>query len=296
MNTSTTYDAAVMADTPLAYWRFGETSGNPLDSSGNARHLGWVGSEWARNQPSLLVGDSNPSAYFPGTGYLASGYAEIASASWMDTIVGVECLIRPTSTDAVIVSRDDESNRDILFGVSGQKIYVTWWTPGAGPFTLTGATVLSTGYIAHVAAILEGGVWKLYVNGVLDGSSAGGQTIRAAPSLMRVGATGYWHANPKFVGYIDEVALYATPPNAARINAHWVSAGSPGPVTDLRMGAQLLQVGVVLDDIQVHLRMGGMVVQVAVATPMNFIKVLSTNDPVSVYYGGQWHTTRPLSS
>jgi hypothetical protein len=296
MDTSTAYDAAVMANTPLAYYRLSDVSGNALDSSGNARHFGWLGGEFTRNQPGLLVGDANTCVDFLGTGYLASGYGSLAyDAAWMNTIVGMDCLIRPDGVTGVICARDDETNRSWLFGISGQQVYVTWWTPGAGPFTLTAPTVLSTGYIAHVGASLEGGVWKIYINGVLDASSAGGQTIRTTTSPLTVGAPGYWHGNPKFDGKIDELALYSTAPTAAQINTRWVSSGSPGPVTDARLGALMVQTAVVLDDIQVHLRVGAQVVQVAVRTPSAGIKVLSSGAYVQVYYGGSWLTTRPLS-
>ena len=51
---SETYDGGVMANAPIAYWRFNDLAGNALDSSGNARNLPWLGGEFTRNVPGLL--------------------------------------------------------------------------------------------------------------------------------------------------------------------------------------------------------------------------------------------------
>ena len=55
------YSAEVLADSPLGYWRLGETSGTTLsDSSGNTRHGAYYGAPYL-GRDSLLTSD-------PGTG------------------------------------------------------------------------------------------------------------------------------------------------------------------------------------------------------------------------------------
>ncbi len=61
------YNAAVLADSPLAYWRLGETSGTTAaDSSGNNRSGSYVASP-SLNQPGALAGDTNRAVGFNGS-------------------------------------------------------------------------------------------------------------------------------------------------------------------------------------------------------------------------------------
>jgi hypothetical protein len=57
------YPATVLADTPAAYWRLGETAGNvAFDSSENGRNATYAGPKLG--QPGALVGDNNAAVLF----------------------------------------------------------------------------------------------------------------------------------------------------------------------------------------------------------------------------------------
>jgi hypothetical protein len=53
------YEAAVMADSPRAYWKFQELSGLPQDSSGNGLH--WT--SWTRDRPGTT---GRPAVHWAG--------------------------------------------------------------------------------------------------------------------------------------------------------------------------------------------------------------------------------------
>src|SRR5262249_38327872 len=100
------YSSIVIAEGPLFYWRFGETSGATAnDSSGNGR-AGTITSLGAYNQPSLLAGATENTAFsFNGS----SSRVEIADASWMDvSVASWEAWVQttPTASNQPIIARN----------------------------------------------------------------------------------------------------------------------------------------------------------------------------------------------
>src|SRR5262249_20602336 len=88
--TTTAYQTEVLADTPLAYWRLGDTSGTTAtDASGNGRHGTYQNSP-TLNQTGALVGDANGSVLLNGsTQYVsvadvaAFGTAAVSAEGWV---------------------------------------------------------------------------------------------------------------------------------------------------------------------------------------------------------------------
>ncbi len=63
----TSYSATVLQDSPLAYWRLGETSGTTAADSSGANRSGSYLASPSLNQPGALVGDTNRSVGFNGS-------------------------------------------------------------------------------------------------------------------------------------------------------------------------------------------------------------------------------------
>ena len=79
----------------------------------------------------------------------------------------------------------------------------TWFSGG----DVSGATALATSQWIHVVHTYESGKARLYVNGVLDGSTDGGTPMNIpTPSSMYIGGF-YNNNNYSFVGEIDEVRI-----------------------------------------------------------------------------------------
>lgn len=216
------YSAAVLADSPLAYWRLGEASGNFADSSGNGRTATKAGTI-THDVNSLLPSDkSNRAISLAGAGW-ASGAANVNP-----TAITLEAWVRFTSlaTGPSIVYRDTgvAGNRIFQFRVeSTGEIRLTIWTTGGGPFTASSATgVIAINTTYHVAATYNNANMIVYVNKTAVKTQA--QTGNLAS-----GTGSYWFGADTAAGHavsgtIDEVAIYPTALSSARISAHYDAA------------------------------------------------------------------------
>jgi hypothetical protein len=218
------YSSEVLADSPLAYYRLDDTSGSTmLDSSGNG-HSGTYAGGFTLGATGLLVGDSNKAVDF------ASASSTVTGASWMTstTAVTVEAIIQPDTVSAgsynFIAVRDDNNGTGNLWWLVTKATKLTALCRGT---EFSGSTTLVAGNTYHVAFTYDGTTAKLYLNGVLDGSSA---RSGAMSSVTQDLAIGRW-PNPSvplyFDGRIDEVAYYGTALSSTRIAAHYTAATVP---------------------------------------------------------------------
>lgn len=221
------YARAVLADTPLAYYRLGDASGTVLgDASGNARN-GTYPTAPALNAAPLQNGDSNKAADFTPT-----QFGLVADAAWLDApAFTAEAWIKPDAVSSyrAVVTRDGTA------GARGWNLYVqdgrliVFHNDAA---RLTGSTTLVVGQTYHVALVSTGTQLTLYLNGVSDGTTAYTMSNALANALM-IGASmaGVTAASLGFDGVIDEVAYYGSALTAAQIAAHY--AASPQKLTGL---------------------------------------------------------------
>ena len=217
------YSSEVLADSPLAYWRLGETSGTTAaDSSGN-NHGGTYAGGPTLGVAGLLTGDSDPACQFDGSNDIVT----INTAAWMNvsSTISVEAWIRSTTGSAgrCIIDRDA--------GASPR-----WWSfrLNAGKLEflkLAGGTTLATspGYYAdgkvhHVAATYDEANIRLYADGVNVITVPATGTMTAASTHIWIGQNG---ANLNFFnGVIDEAAYYAGALSPARITAPYIAGAA----------------------------------------------------------------------
>jgi hypothetical protein len=212
------YDTAVLADSPLVYWRFGEASGTTAsDTSGNGRTGTYV------NSPTLgaasLIGDADTSVDFS-----TNQYASIANAAWQ------------TQTDytaEVVVQLDDVSGYRSLMGrhMSGTAAWevrvdsgtLSFRTYNGGWSTLNGP-VLTAGVVYHIAVTQAGSTKTIYLNGNSEATAT--HTPQVSAAGLWVGATQNGPAG--YVdGRLDEFAFYGTALPASRIAAHMAETTIP---------------------------------------------------------------------
>ncbi len=103
----TSYSATVLQDSPLAYWRLGETSGTTAADSSGANRSGSYLASPSLNQPGALVGDTNRSVGFNGS----SQYVNVPYLAALNPAqVTVEAWAYPTGGQgtfrSVVTSRD----------------------------------------------------------------------------------------------------------------------------------------------------------------------------------------------
>jgi len=217
------YYGAVLLDSPIGYWRLGESSGtSAADSSGN----GLTGTY--ENTPTLgvtgpHVQDSNTAVTFASA---SSEDVTIPDNALFDTAsISVEAWFKSTDTDGIIVGKSDGSYRGYTLQINTSKIrwlHVT--AASATVFDLFETGASNDGAWHHVVGTWDGttgtGKVKLYVDGVLNGTATAGAGTNLNNAHV-VGIAGVPSVGNYLDGTIDEVAIYTHVLSANRVRLHY---------------------------------------------------------------------------
>ena len=210
------YAATVLADEPVAYWRFEEQSGIvAADDSGRDRPAVYV------NGPSFAA-----DVGMDGTGRALSIHdtdegVRADYAPWTDlSALTVEVWVQPstvTSTEGMIIV-DKGSTWNLFLDPQGRPAFQF---PGNVPPEALSATPLVAGETYHLAATFGSGVMRLYVNGALVSEASGlAPSIPSNPTQIHVGR-GLSAGRFGVRGVIDEVALYDRALSADAVLRHY---------------------------------------------------------------------------
>ncbi len=240
--------AASLTGTPTLRWRLGESSGNPVDSSGNGRNGTASGGGITYGASGAPAGETDTAATFNGsTGCLVSNASfanpqNISIELWFRTttsqggaLVGLSSTSTPTATggayDRHVYLRDDGR---LTFGVYPSSYQA-----------ITTTTAYNDGLWHHVVATIGADGQKLYVDGQLAASGAT-TTAQNFTGWWKVGCTPLfaWPSRPTsdFVAAtIDEVGIYPTQLSAAAVRWRHLSGlpdwTPPGPPTAVAAAA-----------------------------------------------------------
>jgi hypothetical protein len=225
------YSAAILADTPYAYWRLDETSGTvAADSSGNGRDGVFVAGPLLGQGGALAEGGNSAVRFSAASGQYVNiplpfggvGWSEITVEAWIN-ILGLtgdfQAIVSSTGTGVVHFQ-----------AFQGGGINVVYGSPGSGALPII-APNPNTGW-RHVVMTSKPGEQKLYVDGNLVGSDTAAVNQISAATSIRIGS-GF--SNGRFFdGLIDEVAIYRTALSEAQIDTHFAAANqaaTPEPAT-----------------------------------------------------------------
>jgi concanavalin A-like lectin/glucanase superfamily protein len=218
------YSAAVLADTPLVYWRLGEASGTTMnDASGNSRHGTYQGSPTLA-QASLISTDADTSVAF------ASGSrGEFAvPGSWANTAqFSAEAWVYLTTFSGnhkTIVQHDDVGSNiawRMSFLNDGRMLCYAHIAGSLRTAVSTTTFSLNTKY--HVVATYDGTTLLLFVNKVQRATVSISGSIRSVTAPIEIGCLSNGTGEP-FTGRIDEVAIYDHALTTTRIDAHYDAA------------------------------------------------------------------------
>jgi len=238
--TSTKYAPAVLADSPIGYYRLGDPLGSTvaLDSSGNGRH-GTVQAQVSFGQQSCLIADVDTAADFgdsPNIGFIAlPSSLVVTSGNW-----SCECWYQHNGTrDDTIISQDTLTPDNTggitwLFYVDGVATLQAWLTTvGVSGFAyvhVNGVTNVQDGNPHHIVGTftISGGniTLTVYVDGVLDATTTVVFVERRA-ATDTIGINGdYNGGGGGGGGIIDEVALYNVALTPSQILAHYVAGAA----------------------------------------------------------------------
>lgn len=215
------YVAAVLADSPLAYWRLDETSGTTaLDSSGNGKNGTYEGS-LDLGQPPLITNGKSLHCHGSIAGVNIASSFSIPTATSPFTF---EAWIKLTATGTrpIVSGRTSSGSQQLDFGVTSNHLYVQ---PNAdnntGLITLQSPGAVNDGAAHHVVATrTTAKLWTLYIDGASVATQSDGMT--SGCTSLNVAYIGKEPVNLLYMdGTIDEVAVYQSALSAARVLAHY---------------------------------------------------------------------------
>jgi len=229
------YAEVVLADRPLAYYRFGEPGGaTAFDSSGHghdAEYRAPRGGTIVWGRPGAVIGDTDTAVEFYGEGNAgntsgACAFFPIDVNPWAGDF-SVEAWLQPSGTSLAGWSHALFLWEDYL--VSGFRLgwdpalTLRFWTDeGGGSTDVHTVASIRVNAFNHVVLVRTGSEARLYLDGVeqlvtpIDYVAPVGDPDRGAGSL---------HGMPSD-GIFDELAIYAEALSPARIAAHYQAAGA----------------------------------------------------------------------
>jgi hypothetical protein len=218
------YQDDVLADNPVAYYRFEETSGTTAIDTANSNDGSYVNGV-VLNQPSA-----------PGLGKAASfdGINDyVSTPRTVSTDFTLEAWVK-TTAPSLFGSQSYEGNGLLWSDVGGgaNDFAMAMLNNGLSFFTgnpdvtVTSASAINDGVWHHlVATRTQGGNVEIFIDGVSRGTTTtNNNPLDANPSIMIGGNV---LDGRYFAGSIDEVAYYPRVLSAARIQAHFQAGLSP---------------------------------------------------------------------
>lgn len=214
------YPDVVLADSPVAYWRLGESSGKTaVDSSGNGRNGIYLNGV-ALAQSGAISGDADKAVTIDGNNDDIQILSDVPNLTASHSI---EAWIYPTSFSNYNVIVDSQTtagtanNQYDLYLANDGKAY-SYMTSGCGT-----ASALSTNTWNHVVTTYDGTNIRMYLNGSLSNTCA-----QSKPSVttayLRLGTRAY-RVYP-FAGNLDEISIYNTALSGPQITAHYDASSS----------------------------------------------------------------------
>jgi hypothetical protein len=216
------YANAVLADSPVGYWRLGEAAGSTSasDFSGNSITAAIQNSSGAtRAEPARLV-DADTATKFHGS---PAGYVDVPDATAIR--------VNDTFTLEAWVRRSDLTARDMaLFNDFGAGFWLRIGTNHRLELLRndTSALIVSSTITIedtdwhHIAATKQGATVKLWVDGIDVTGTVTNQTLTSSTQGFHVANSD--GVGLPFYGWVDEAAVYPTALSEARVRAHMDAA------------------------------------------------------------------------
>lgn len=213
------YEDVVLADSPLVYWRLGESSGTTaVDASGNGRDGTHNGS--TLGEPGLIAGDSDTAITLTNSVSRAAESA-LSTAQW-----SVEMWFSASTQDLNwLFHRWDSGSTANGIDIACQSngtIFARNTASGTTKTAVTPDLAWGDGLPHHLVATQDADTLSLYVDGVLQGSepaTAAAQLDKPLHVGSRYDVNGVWH------GVLDEFAYYGQALTLEQVQVHY-SAGS----------------------------------------------------------------------
>jgi hypothetical protein len=216
-----TYRDAVLADAPIAYWRFGEPSGTVAhDESGHGNDAS-LGGGITWGAAGALVGDADTAIRLDGTDGLDAGTRFDFAGN---DPYSLEAWLRPEAIDNTyrhLYSKDDQSRATgreqygVFVQASEGLAYERWVAGGSAKVV---APLPALNRWIHVVGTYDGSKMTLYVDGAVVAVRLDTRAQLTKPVTEYVGCKAAQSGVIR--GALDEMAIYDHALTSDRVTAH----------------------------------------------------------------------------
>lgn len=239
------YPSAVLADSPAGYWRMGAPVGSRVvaDSSGHMKTAVAKGPVYF-GQIGALQDSSNTSVNLTGQGYFATmlfqrDTTQYSLEAWVNTFALQAPILQDRGFDDVnkgqsrsitmVIGQPEGTAGAVQCGVDGDNVFIGGSTQ----------RLVNDGKWHHLVCVFSGAQGQaitpsqitIYVDGspqALDYKTYGSAVAPVSGSNgTTIGIHPIWEeafGMPRFVGFLDEVAVYDHALSAASVLAHYSAA------------------------------------------------------------------------
>lgn len=207
------YDGVILNDKPVGYWRLGEASGNPKDSSGNGNHVTSVAGTPTYDVVGALSYDDGAVTFDGSTEYFST--PDHATLTIGDVFT-LEAWIVPGATGASRGIISHGSNEGYLRVLNTGQLVLS--KSNVGIIVQSNSVLPASGW-HHVVATKNGSTVHLYIDGVDDTGVVTNQTCIDTGVGVYIGSQN--GDSEYFNGSIDEAAIYNYALSATQVADHY---------------------------------------------------------------------------
>jgi hypothetical protein len=218
------YSTLIQQDQPNGYWRLGEASGNPQDTSGHGNHVTTTGGTPTYSVTGSLAADPNTAITLDGS---TEYFSVPQDASLHGNTISIELWFKRAPGGGGTQFLWDNGFGDSELYFSSDTIF--FGRAGVATLRQSAGTYTDTDW-HHLVAVKDGSTSReIYVDGVAVGTGGTDSTLANANGVSGIGAQQAW--NNHWNGSLDEVAVYAYALTAGQVLAHY-TAGAPAAATE----------------------------------------------------------------
>ena len=236
---SSIYYDTIIADTPIAYWRLGESGGSPYPQASDeigTTDLTWVGAPVLAS-PGAIANDPDTAVAVDGNDYAIRNVSNYRSTDNVGSIEGwIKVDATATGRNAWFSIGSNSASRYIFcsYEESTNGIRFSWRDAGTATHVEYAHDIKGDGGYHHVVLVSTGTEYKLYLDGIERALTVVGGTNNGAwlNDLTETGnitiGSDYVGSvvNYPFDGSIDEVAYYDYELTAAKVLEHYIAGTS----------------------------------------------------------------------
>ena len=224
---TTGYVGAVLSDSPVAYWRLGESSGSKTAFDAYGGHDATYSGSMTLGVAGAITGDANTADNFTG------GKAEVPYTSALNNPAGpfsVEFWAKPSDTGLLtpIASQDRTTGRAgfcFYQNNGGSSWYLDLGIPTSTSVNrFSGTTPATVGVWAYLVFTYDGTNGALYVNGNVESTGTVPYGTGFLPNTLAPFEIGIRNGNGlAYNGLVDDVAYYGQALTRTQVQKHYLA-------------------------------------------------------------------------